>query len=242
MGKNSETSSKKAREGKTNEPGGSATKKNLSSSKKAAPPTTEVKQHGRLEENEKGHHQEEEVEMQLVHEDADLLQELIQKLVTFKEEKKTSNSSSAMPNSSLDLDLFFEEVRLQQIANGFSHEVRLYLVLEVLFRNGSLTAKGVEENLGLLKRFITSGHMGFQDLIWAFDLYVGRNAATGAAKRFPMVVKALYDADLADEEEILAHYKAEKQQVPEFEVTARKAVAPLLNWLETAEDEDEDEE
>merc|ERR1711959_536882 len=104
MGKNSETSSKKAREGKTNEPGGSATKKNLSSSKKAAPPTTEVKQHGRLEENEKGHHQEEEVETQLIHEDADLLQE---------------------------------------IANGFSHEVRLYLVLEVLFRNGSLTAKGV---------------------------------------------------------------------------------------------------
>lgn len=216
------------RDGKTNPTkDGSSMKKKLSCTMMA--PATAERKHGLKEEQDKEVPEQGE---RLACEEAEL-QKLIQQLVTFKEER----ASSSEPHCLLEAN-FFEEVRMQQIARGFSHPIRLYVVLEVLFPKGSLNPKGVEQNVGLLKRLVSSGSMVFRDWIWAFDAYVGRNEAAG--KRFAMVVKALYDADLAEEEEILAHYKAEKQ-TPGFGITC-KAVAPLVKWLETTDDDDDDDD
>lgn len=170
------------------------------------------------------------------------LQELIRKLVAFR-------SGCSSPCSAED---FFEEVRLQQIAKIFSHKTRVYLVFEALFPGGSLDAKGVEGNLPLLQKFRTSGRMSFSDWIWAFEVYVSRHFRSGMTpKKIAMTMKAFYDQDLAEEEEILRRYgqraegKTEDQDQPRnvaegegFEIT-KKAVAPFVEWLNTAEDDEE---
>jgi len=68
-----------------------------------------------------------------------------------------------------------------------------------------------------------------------------------AAKSYAMVLKAIYDADWAEEKDILNYYKKDEgEKDPGFDA-AKHGAGPFLKWLETAEsdnddDDDDDEE
>merc|ERR1712080_504025 len=96
---------------------------------------------------------------------------------------------------------------------------------------------GVEKNRKFLKASIDFGKLSFPTWIWGFHAYL---AVYPSAKRtFAMTLKGLYDADLVQEEDILAYYRGE-QSSPEF-LSTQKAVQPLLNWLEMDEDDSDSE-
>ena len=66
-------------------------------------------------------------------------------------------------------------------------------------------------------------------------------------KEAPLILKALYDLDLADEEVIVAWYdKADAGKILGVPAQAaqgvRKAAQPLVDWLQEADDDEEAEE
>merc|ERR1719343_1093233 len=104
----------------------------------------------------------------------------------------------------------------------------------VLFKDGTMDAKGVDAKKAHIKHFITNGNCEFPEWIWGFDAFLDANPQS--VKGYPMVLKALYDGDIAQEADLLRHYRSEKD-TPGFEAAA-KAAAPFLKWLETADDDD----
>mmetsp|Transcript_97433 Transcript_97433/g.257225 ORF Transcript_97433/g.257225 Transcript_97433/m.257225 type:complete len:286 (-) Transcript_97433:275-1132(-) len=130
----------------------------------------------------------------------------------------------------------FDELRPMQVTLRFDNSLRMFVVLSILFKDGDMKAKGVTDNKAIIKHFVTNGNVEFPDWIWGFDAFLDANPQS--LKGYPMVLKALYDEDIADESGILKHYKAEKS-TPGFEAAA-KVAAPFLKWLETADDSDEE--
>merc|ERR1712127_394586 len=114
----------------------------------------------------------------------------------------------------------------------------MYVVVSGLFPDGVMDAKQVETQTKIIKGFIVNGKMSFADWIWGFEAYLAANPI--AIKSWAMAMKALYDADLAEEEHILEYYKKDHSN-PGFEAS-RKAVAPFLKWLENTSDDDSDED
>merc|ERR1711950_96629 len=112
----------------------------------------------------------------------------------------------------------------------------MYIVVSALFPEGSLKADSIATKTKYFKEFIQNANMPFVDWIWGFEAYLAMNPT--ATKAWPMAMKALYDEDLAEEEQILEYYKTDHDN-PGFEAS-KKAVAPFLEWLKTAE-ESEDE-
>lgn len=124
----------------------------------------------------------------------------------------------------------FEELRVLQLTLRFDNSLRMYVALSVLFPGGSMDAQGVVEKRAHVECFVRNGNMQFRDWIWAFDAFLGANPQS--TKSYPTVLKALYDADLAEEQDLLAHY-GKDGEAPGFQA-ARKAAAPFLAWLKTA--------
>merc|ERR1712151_21554 len=139
-------------------------------------------------------------------------------------------------NPGIAKERLFEEVRVQQVTKAFDHKLRLFVVVSSLFPEGCLSADGVHRHSLYLKEFIKNANMPFVDWIWGFEAYVAANPA--ATKAWAPALKALYDEDLAEEEQILEYYKAD-HDTPGF-AASKKAVAPFLKWLETAEESEDD--
>jgi len=78
--------------------------------------------------------------------------------------------------------------------------------------------------------------------------FVCASAAPERIKELPLVLKVMYDEDLADEEIILAWASKDDAAKalgvsPEAAAAARAAAAPVVEWLEEADDdEDEDDQ
>merc|ERR1711907_339830 len=89
---------------------------------------------------------------------------------------------------------FFEEVRALQVTKVFDHRIRLYAVLEALF-GASMDAKGISDKSKIIDKFITNGSLDGSDVLWAFNTYVEANKDWDATRRFPPIVKALYDEE-----------------------------------------------
>merc|ERR1711920_11580 len=137
----------------------------------------------------------------------------------------------------ITVDKMYEEVRAQQVTRGFDNKLRMYVVISALFPNGALGAKGINHRSKAIKEFITNGRLSFAEWIWGFEAYLAANPS--ATKAWAMSLKALYDADLAEEEQILEYYKGQHDS-PGFDAS-KKAAAPFITWLETSEDgSDED--
>jgi len=127
---------------------------------------------------------------------------------------------------------FFEEIRMQQLAKVFDHKLRLYIALGALFGD-KMSGAGVTKSKKLVEKFIANASMPVEDTLWAFHLYIHINKE--CVKGFPMVLKALYDADMVKDKELLKYYEdGDSDEGPGFEV-AKKAAAPFLRWLETPE-------
>merc|ERR1719226_358666 len=101
--------------------------------------------------------------------------------------------------------VLFDELRPLQVTLRFDNSLRMYVVLSVLFKDGLMKADGVTANKAIIKHFITNGNVDFPDWIWGFDAFLDANPQS--VKGYPMVLKALYDEDLAEESSILKHYR-----------------------------------
>jgi len=132
---------------------------------------------------------------------------------------------------------FFEEVRTLQVTKNFDHKLRMFVVVSALFPDGTLSADGVKGRTKYIKEFIKNAKMSFADWIWGFETYLAANPT--ATKTWAMTLKALYDEDLAEEDQILSYYKKD-HDTPGFEAS-KKAVGPFLKWLETTDDSDDDD-
>merc|ERR1712150_44576 len=141
-------------------------------------------------------------------------------------------------NPKITEDKLFEEVRVFQVTFALDPRMRMYLVVSALFPDASLKADGISPKEKYLKKFIQNAKMPFVDWIWGFEAYLAANPA--AIRAWPMALKALYDEDIAEEEHILEYYKQDHDN-PGFEIS-KKVVAPFLQWLQTPNDSDSDED
>mmetsp|Transcript_79202 Transcript_79202/g.149437 ORF Transcript_79202/g.149437 Transcript_79202/m.149437 type:complete len:498 (-) Transcript_79202:169-1662(-) len=130
----------------------------------------------------------------------------------------------------------YDEVHKQQSSKMFDHKVRLYVVLKALFED-SMDGKAVGDSSKMLDKFITDT-MEPKDVLWSFNAYLSTSAA--AVRGFPMVLKAIYDEEWADEKEILKYYvdPADGSGEPGFDEAA-KAGARFFEWLQQNDDDDE---
>jgi len=136
---------------------------------------------------------------------------------------------------------FFEEVRALQVTKVFDHKVRLYAVLESLFA-GSMDGKGVSDKSKIIDKFITNGSLETPDVLFAFGAYLEANKGWDSAKRFPPIVKALYDEEWCTEKGILAYYNDDGGDgQPGFD-KAKAAAKPFLTWLAQDDGSDSEEE
>merc|ERR1712176_1648790 len=141
-------------------------------------------------------------------------------------------------NEKITVDKMYEEVRAQQVTQCFDNKLRMYVVVAAFFPDGTLSAKGVANRCKFIEEFITNGRLPFAEWIWGFEAYLAANP--GALKAWPMSLKALYDADLAEEDQILEYYKGQHDS-PGFDAS-KKAVAPFIKWLETSEDSSDEDD
>lgn len=131
-----------------------------------------------------------------------------------------------------------DELRPLQVTLRFDNDLRMFVVLSILFKNGRMDAKGVTEKAAFLKYFIAKGSVDFDEWIYGVDAFLDSNPVS--LKGYPAVLKALFDAGVAEEADLLRHYRSQKS-TPGFEA-ASKAAAPFLTWLETASCEDDSDE
>merc|ERR1712224_126237 len=132
---------------------------------------------------------------------------------------------------------FFEELRVQQLANIFDNKMRFYVAIQALFGR-TIPIKEIPGKAKYLTKVIQNGHMSAQDILWGFEVHLINNPTT--EKTYPMTLKGLYNAELVTEEQFLQHYQGHFS-TPGF-ATAKKSAKPFLDWLEEAsEDSDSDE-
>merc|ERR1712122_52216 len=103
-----------------------------------------------------------------------------------------------------------------------------YVVVSALFPSGSLDGQGLKDRVKFVSVFVAKGSMLFVEWIWGFEAYLAANPR--AAKTWAMMLKVLYDADLAEEEDFLEHYGDGDCDNPGF-AASRKAAKPFLEWL-----------
>lgn len=141
-----------------------------------------------------------------------------------------SNLKEFYENRSAD-DLF-TEVRIHQIAKGFDHKLRLFIVLQILADDTYIDKAKLLEHREVINRYVTEPRLKTFEILWAFDAHC--HVLPSAFKGFPHCLKVLYDEDWIEESDVLAYYnQTENVGQPGFE-KAREAAKPFLTWLETA--------
>ena len=116
--------------------------------------------------------------------------------------------------------------------------MRLYIALTAIFGD-DMTAKGIENNLKTLNRCNNS--LDATEVLWAFDLYLHVNPDLG--KKFALILKALYEHDAVEEDDMLEHYKPTSKPDSPGYVDAKKFATPFLDWLqEESEDDSSDDD
>ncbi|XP_058088578.1 eukaryotic translation initiation factor 5-like [Magnolia sinica] len=123
--------------------------------------------------------------------------------------------------------------------DGTPQEV-MSAIFEVLFEG---VGKGFAKEVAKKKKYIVAAMEddGSQILLLrAIEAFCGKAASTDALKEVALVLKALYDADMVEEEYIMQWYKeglvgeSKKAQI-------WKNLKPFIEWLQSAESETEDE-
>eukprot|EP00392_Amoebophrya_sp_AT5.2_P010614 g10679.t1 len=132
---------------------------------------------------------------------------------------------------------FVEESRLLKLSRQMERKLFAYAVLEGLFPDESLAPKAVSD-CEHLKAVVKEDKIPMRDLMWGFEMYLSEHE--GCLKQFPMVLKALYDLDLVEEENFLPYYNDTKanKDVPGHGAV-HKVCKPFAEWL--AENSDSDD-
>jgi len=95
-----------------------------------------------------------------------------------------------------------------------------------------MDAQAVSDKAKFISKCIESAKMEAHEVLWAFGAYFVMNRS--ALKGYPWVLKAVYMADWADNED-------DGAEDPGF-TEAKQSATPFLNWLATAESEDDEGE
>lgn len=113
---------------------------------------------------------------------------------------------------------------------------------EVLFDKNMLEEIPKFRNLFL--RFLHGNHKAQKYMLGAFELLVGRSFPADLMPKAVRILKALYDADLLEEEVILQWGEKVSKKFVSKEVCSQihEKVAPFIKWLKEAEEEDSSEE
>merc|ERR1712176_172641 len=148
--------------------------------------------------------------------------------------------SEMMPsNGIVDAAEIFAELQNYQLAMQFDHRLQLYIVLDVVFCN-RMDAKALAENKVVVGKFVTSVNMTAAEVLWAFGAYF--SAYPKVVERLPLILKVMYDEGWADETGILSYFnKGQGSGEPGFD-EVKRAAAPFLKWLETAESDDNEDD
>ncbi|KAJ3096134.1 hypothetical protein HDU96_000874 [Phlyctochytrium bullatum] len=114
---------------------------------------------------------------------------------------------------------------------------------QVLFNAKVLAEKQIPARAKLLRRFLKSEKCQ-KGLLGGLERLVGVNHPAELMAKVPLVLKAVYDEDLVEEEVLLAWgEKASKKFVDRKVAKEIRAKAePFLKWLKEAEEEDDDDE
>lgn len=137
------------------------------------------------------------------------------------------------------------EIRRLQIARGLDDSQKIKVLLEAFI--DPLESKTVPTQFAaqakVFSKFTTSP-ADAQLFIACIEDFVGE-VHSDLLPRFPLILQALYEADVLSEDVILAWYESPPESnwlvKKEVAVATRAKSAPLIEWLQ-AEDEDEDDE
>merc|ERR1712216_936470 len=101
----------------------------------------------------------------------------------------------------------------------------------------AMRSKDPSTQVGFIRKLISTPQMPPADILYAFEVYYKQNPTS--VKKYAMVLKELYDADLVKEEQLLAHYGTDRT-TDGFEA-AKAAAKPFLEWLEKDDEESDDD-
>jgi len=103
-----------------------------------------------------------------------------------------------------------------------------------------MDAQAVSDKAKFISKCIESAKMEAHEVLWAFGAYFVMNRS--ALKGYPWVLKAVSMADWAEEAEILKYYNEDDGAEDPGFTEAKQSATPFLNWLATAESEDDEGE
>merc|ERR1712113_699543 len=103
-----------------------------------------------------------------------------------------------------------------------------------------MDAKAITDHSKALEKPIKSVSMPGSDVLFAFGAYLQANSK--CSRNFPMVLKAVYDEEWADEAAILKYYDEEEGSGDPGFSEAKKIAAPFIKWLQTTEESDDDDD
>jgi translation initiation factor 5 len=140
------------------------------------------------------------------------------------------------------------ELRRLELARNLNDAQRYRTLLEAVLdtQQSKTLIQQLQTHLPLLRK-AASDKLQLSTLFGAFEELLGTVDADKCLPRVPLVLKALYDEDLFDEEFLICWYDSP----PEASLTVSRPVAvelrkraqPFIEWLKAAEaDDDEDDE
>jgi translation initiation factor 5 len=138
------------------------------------------------------------------------------------------------------------EARRLQISRGLDDAQKVKVVLEAFIdpTDPRTVHQQFEAQAPLLSRFVTDRASALQ-LIGCVEDFIGE-VHPELLPRTPLVIKALYDAEVLDEGAIVAWHESppETSWLVKKDVAAavRAKATPFVDWLKEAEDDDEDED
>ena len=122
--------------------------------------------------------------------------------------------------------------------------VRLFVSLSLFF-NAEITGKSLQDKMADLRRVVAKSTT--EETLRAFELFFWKSPEI-SMRDYPMILKALFDADWVSEKSLLKRYDASKRSsadadsLPGFD-QAKKRAAPFVDWLKNASsDEEEDDD
>lgn len=144
-----------------------------------------------------------------------------------------------------DPDLICSELRRLQMARGLDEPQKLKLLLEAVidFTNPATVPAQYTKNAKLLKKF-TKGRQNSLVFLGCIEEQVGM-LHPELLKRVALILQALYEADVLEEEHLVAWHEAPAESSwltnKKVATQVRKNATELIKWLQEADEESSEE-
>jgi len=139
---------------------------------------------------------------------------------------------------------FFQEFRTIQLTQALTNADRFYLALGALYNvgrdlaedetfDGQFNRKSIEDFKQHMPFLKILGYDCPEDVILGVQNFMWNCATESSFKtHYPLLLKAFYDENIVDDEDVIQFYEAEKKL--ESYMSARRTLQPLIKWLEDA--------